>query len=110
MVLGITTIVCIAVFVVSAFALRYRMHELSAIYEAETAALLAAEVVLLDGGAPPDVREIERKIRSAAEHSRVMRRNAALFRLLWPEEYDRTFRAAQRLIAQSSRMAALASR
>jgi hypothetical protein len=39
-----------------------------------------------------------------------MRRNALLFRLLWPHEYDRTFYAGERLIAQSSRLLALALR
>lgn len=86
------------------------MHRLSALYEAQTKALLAAELVLLDGGSQPDVQALERRIAAATRHARVMRRNAALFRLLWPEEYDRAFYSAQRLIAQSSRLAALSSR
>jgi hypothetical protein len=110
MALGIATIVCIVAFVVSAFALRLRMYRLSAVYEAQTKALLAAEFALQAGGAQPDTRALEQHIAKAARHARVMRRNAMLFRLLWPEEYDRAFYAAQRLIAQSSRLAALSSR
>jgi hypothetical protein len=44
------------------------------------------------------------------KNTTVMRRNAILFRLLWPEEYDRAFYSGQRLIAQCSRIVTLASR
>lgn len=110
MLLGIATIVCIVVFVICAFALRYRMHTLSAVYEAETKALFAAELAVREGGMPLDPRRLERGVREAARHARVMRANAVLFRLLWPQEYDRAFYAAQRLLAQSTHLASLGSR
>lgn len=107
MFVGVTTIVCIVVFVICAFLLRVRMHRLSAVYEARMKTLAAAEAVLLEQG---DVSAVERELHSVKKDTTVMRRNAMLFRLLWPEEYDRAFYAGQRLIAQYSRIVALASR
>jgi hypothetical protein len=86
------------------------MCTLYAIYEAQMKAMHAAEVVLLSEGTEPNVSAIERDIREAAVNAKVMRRNAALFRLLWPHEYDRAFYAGERLIAQSTRLLALTSR
>jgi hypothetical protein len=110
MLLGLVSIACIVIFVVCAFLLRERMCTLLAIYEAQTKAMMAAEVVLLSEGKQPNVRALEHDIREAATNAAVMRRNALLFRLLWPHEYDRTFYAGERLIAQSSRLLALALR
>jgi hypothetical protein len=106
MILGLATIVCIAVFVASAFALRARMHHLSAAYEARAKTLAAAEQVLM----ATDVAAIERELQSVVKDSKVMRSNAVLFRTLWPDEYDRAFYAGQRLIAQCSRIVTLSSR
>lgn len=104
MFLGLTTIVCIVVFVVSAFALRVRMHRLSAVYEAHIKTLAAAEAVLLE---QRDLGAVERELQSIVRNTNVMRRNAILFRSLWPDEYDRAFYSGQRLIAQYSRIVAL---
>lgn len=81
------------------------MHRLSAAYEARMKTLAAAEAVLLEQG---DVTAVEREMRAVAKNAAVMRSNAMLFRLLWPEEYDRAFYAGQRLIAQYTRIVALA--
>jgi hypothetical protein len=105
MIVGLTTIVCIVVFVVCAFVLRARMHHLSAAYEARMKTLAAAEAVLLQ---QDDVTTVEREMRAVTKNAAVMRRNAVLFRLLWPEEYDRAFYSGQRLIAQYTRIVALA--
>jgi hypothetical protein len=110
MVLGIAAIVCIVVFVVCAFILRSQMHRLSASYEAQMKALHAAELVLLEQRRRPNIACIEVDMRIVAQTSSVMRRNAGLFRLLWPHEYDRAFYAGERLIALSSRVLALSSR
>lgn len=107
MILGLTTVVCIAVFVVCAFVLRSRMHGLSAAYEARIKTLAAADAVLM---AQNDVSHVERELRSVVKDANVMRRNAVLFRTLWPDEYDRAFYAGQRLIAQCTRIVALSSR
>jgi hypothetical protein len=107
MFVGVTTVVCIVAFVVSAFALRVRMHRLSAVYEAKIKTLAAAEAVFLQQG---DVEAVEREMQHVVKNTRVMRQNAVLFRLLWPEEYDRAFYSGQRLIAQYSRIVALTSR
>jgi Tfp pilus assembly protein PilX len=107
MFVGLTTVVCIAVFVVSAFALRIRMHRLSAVYEARIKTLAAAEAVLLEQG---DINGVQLELESVVKNTTVMRRNAMLFRLLWPEEYDRAFYTGQRLIAQYTRIVALGSR
>jgi|SRR5579884_1897128 len=109
MFLGLAAIACIVVFVVCAFLLRTRMSALCAIYEARTKAMTAAEAVLLTQGKQPNVDDIERGIFEATMNANVMRQNAMLFRLLWPHEYDRAFYAGERLIAQSSRLLALAS-
>jgi 2-iminoacetate synthase ThiH len=110
MFIGISSIACIVIFVVCAFLLRERMSTLCAIYEAQSKAMHAAEIVLLSQGTRPNVQQIERDVREAAANSQVMRRNAGLFRLLWPNEYDRAFYAGERLIAQSSRLLALTTR
>jgi len=106
--MGIATIVCIVAFVTCAFVLRARMHHLSATYEAQTKALQAAELVLREERL--NLERIEMQMRSVRRRSHVMRRNAVLFRLLWPHEYDAAFYAGERLIAQSSRILTLASR
>jgi hypothetical protein len=69
--------------------------------------LAAAEAVLLEQG---DVHAVERELQHVVKNAKVMRQNAVLFRLLWPEEYDRAFYSGQRLIAQYSRIVALTSR
>lgn len=107
MFLGVTTVICIAVFVVCAFVLRARMHRLSAAYETRMKTLEAAEAVLLARG---DVTIVESEMQSVVRDAHVMRRNALLFRSLWPHEYDKAFYAGQRLIAQYSRIVALTSR
>jgi Tfp pilus assembly protein PilX len=106
MVFGLTMVVCVAVFVVCAFALRARMHRLSVTYEARMKTLQAAEAVLLQ---QRDIASVETELRTASKDAEVMRRNAALFRLLWPHEYDRAFYSGQRFIAQCSRIVTLAS-
>jgi hypothetical protein len=83
------------------------MHHLSAAYEARMKTLAAAEAVLL---AQADVAGVERELQSVVKDTDVMRRNAVLFRLLWPHEYDRAFYSGQRLIAQYSRIVALSMR
>jgi hypothetical protein len=110
MFVGLLSIICIVVFVVCAFLLRERMSTLGEIYEAQTKAMMAAEMVLISQGKQPNVNALERDMREAATNAAVMRRNAGLFRLLWPHEYDRAFYAGERLIAQSSRLLALTSR
>lgn len=110
MFLGLVSIACIVVFVVCAFLLRERMRTLCAIYEAQTKAMMAAEAVLLSQGKQPNVGALERDVREAAVNAAVMRRNAMLFRTLWPHEYDTAFYAGERLIAQSSRLLALTER
>jgi hypothetical protein len=87
--------------------LRTRMHRLSAAYEARIKTLAAAETVLW---AQNDVSHVERELQSVVKDANVMRRNAVLFRTLWPDEYDRAFYAGQRLIAQCTRIVALAAR
>lgn len=99
-------VVCIAVFVITALALRVRMHRLSVAYEARMKTLQAAEAVLLQ---QRDIASVESELRDAAKDAEVMRRNAALFRLLWPHEYDRAFYSGQRFIAQCTRIVTLAS-
>lgn len=106
MLVGVTMVVCITVFVVSAFALRARMHRLSVTYEARVKTLQAADAVLIH---QRDVAALETELRNAAKEAAVMRRNAGLFRLLWPHEYDRAFYTGQRFIAQCSRVITLAS-
>ncbi len=108
MVLDIAAIVCIVAFVICAFVLRARMHHLSAVYEAQTKALQAAELVLREQR--PNLESIELQMQNVRRRSHIMRRNAMLFRLLWPHEYDAAFYAGERLIAQSSRLLTLASR
>jgi hypothetical protein len=110
MFLGLISIACIVLFVICAFLLRERMRTLSAVYEAQMKAMMAAELVLLNEGRQPNLGALERDIREAATNAAVMRRNAVLFRTLWPEEYDSASYAGERLIAQSSRLLALASR
>ena len=110
MFVGLLSIACIVVFAVCAFALRERMCTLCAIYEAQTKAIHAAEIVLLSQGKQPNLEQVERDIREATSNARVMRANAGLFRLLWPHEYDRAFYAGERVIAQSSRLPALTTR
>ena len=106
MLIGVAMVVCIAVFVISAFALRARMHRLSVTYEARMKTLEAAEAVLVR---QRDVVALETELQNAAKDAEVMRRNAGLFRLLWPHEYDRAFYTGQRFIAQCSRVITLAS-
>lgn len=83
------------------------MHRLSAAYETRMKTLEAAEAVLLARG---DVTIVESEMQSVVRDAHVMRRNALLFRSLWPHEYDKAFYAGQRLIAQYSRIVALTSR
>ena len=106
MLLGLAMVVCVAVFVISAFLLRARMHRLSVAYEARMKTLEAADVVLMH---QREIAAFEAELRDAANDAEVMRRNAALFRLLWPHEYDRAFYTGQRFIAQCSRVVTLAS-
>ena len=106
MLLGLTMVVCIAVFVICAFLLRARMHRLSVAYEARMKTLQAAEAVLLQ---QREIESVETELRCAAKDAEVMRRNAALFRLLWPHEYDRAYYTGQRFIAQCRRIVTLTS-
>lgn len=106
MLLGVAMVVCIAVFVTCAFVLRARMHRLSVAYETRMKTLEAAEAVLVR---QRDLAALEAELKNAAKDAEVMRRNAALFRLLWPHEYDRAFYTGQRFIAQCSRVVTLAS-
>ena len=80
------------------------MHRMSAAYETRIKTLAAAEAVLLAQG---DATNVEREMQSVVKDSKVMRRNAVLFRSLWPHEYDRAFYSGQRLIAQYTRIVAL---
>ena len=82
------------------------MQRLAAVYEARTKVLLAVELTQEQ----IDAAALELEIARASQNSRVMRRHEELFRLLWPQEYDRAFYGAQRFIAQSSRTIALRSR
>ena len=108
--LSVVAVFCIVAFVVCAFALRARMSRLHVLYETQTKTLQAAELVLLQSGGGPDVERIEREIHAAVQNAHVMRKNAALFRLLWPAEYESAFFAGERLIAQASRVVALSGR
>ncbi|HEV3153522.1 MAG TPA: hypothetical protein VGZ02_06950 [Candidatus Baltobacteraceae bacterium] len=104
------TAVCVVAFIGVAFVLRGRMKRLHAVYETRLHTLLAAEIVLLHEGRSPDVDDIEREIRQAVQNSAVMKKNAQLFRLLWPSEFDKAFYSGERVIAQASRIVALAGR
>lgn len=83
------------------------MHRMSAAYEARMKTLAAAEAALLEQGS---IDRVHDEMQAVINNTKVMRRNAMLFRLLWPEEYDRAFYAGQRLIAQYTRLVALTSR
>ena len=107
MVLGLTTVICIVAFVICAFILRMRMHRLSAAYETRMKTLAAAEAVLLQ---QDNIDRVHHEMQAVINDTKVMRRNAILFRLLWPQEYDRAFYAGQRLIAQYTRLVALTTR
>jgi len=101
---------CVVAFVAAAFLLRARMRRLHAVYQIRLQTLLAAEIVLLHEGKVPDTALLERQIADAVKNSGVMRRNAPLFRLLWPEEFDRALYTGERVVAQGSRVSALAKR
>lgn len=69
--------------------------------------LAAAEAALLQQG---DIDTVHNEMQAVINNTKVMRKNSMLFRLLWPEEYDRAFYSGQRLIAQYTRLVALTSR
>jgi len=108
--LGVTAGACVVVFVAAAFLLRARMRRLHVIYQTRLHTLLAAELALLHEGASPDTASLERQIAEAIKNANVMRKHAPLFRLLWPDEFDRALYTGERLIAQASRMSALTER
>lgn len=109
MILSSAAALCIVAFVSCAFVLRARMIRLHEVYETRIHALHEAERSIA-AQVYPSADDLEAQIRGAAGNAAVMRKNATLFRLLWPREYDSAFYAGERLIAQASRVAALSSR
>lgn len=110
MILTVIAMACVIAFVAIAFLLRARMSRLNVLYETRLHTLMAAEIVLLHEGRAPNVADVERQIRDAVQTSSVMRKNASLFRSLWPEEFDGAFYGAQRVIAQGGRILTLSER
>ncbi len=110
MILDSAAALCILAFAACAFVLRAQMLHLRRLYEVRTQALLEAEVAIAAARVYPNVQYVEAQIHSAARNASVMKKNALLFRLLWPQEYDGAFYAGERLIAQASRLSALSDR
>jgi hypothetical protein len=110
MFLALTTLVCIVAFAICALLLKQAFRRMLARYAELQERLTAHESALLVRAQDQTFERVHREIDAIADERRVLQRNIALFRFLFPAEYDRAVYAGDRIIAQYRRLIALSTR